>query len=255
MKPDRYTEDMIVPSYLTDRTRRMSPVAAMAVIQELSYSGGDQVGLGDHLLSPRGLAWVYSRLHFVMYEAPSFRQPVRLETWHRGLSGPYFLRDYRILDTAGRTLVAATAASVIIDVASRTLRRIDRIEGVDTTPQRQEQALEKQAGKIVLPSGVPGERMLSHRVAGTDLDFVGHTNNLNYLRWALECERRSGDGAVTRPADVAVAFLHETHLGETVDYVRYVDGEQHYYAGYVGDRHVVSLRIAARETPAGVILS
>ncbi|MCR5713587.1 MAG: hypothetical protein K6F98_01470 [Bacteroidales bacterium] len=255
MRPDRYTEDMIVPSYLTDRTRCMSPVAAMAIVQELSYSGGDQVGLGDSLLTPQGLAWVYSRLHFVIYEAPAFRQPVRLETWHRGLSGPYFLRDYRITDTAGRPLVAATAASVIIDIASRSLRRIDRIEGVDTTPQGTEQLLERQAGKIVLPSDIPGERVLSHRVDETDLDFVGHTNNLNYLRWALACERRDGDGAITRPADVAVAFLHETHLGETVDYVRYVSGEQHYYAGYVGDRHVVSLRISARVTPAAGILS
>ena len=255
MKPDRYTEDMLVPSYLTDRTRRMSPLAAMAVVQELSYSGGDQVGLGDHLLTPLGLAWVYSRLHFVIYEAPAFRQPVRLETWHRGLSGPYFLRDYRILDTAGHPLVAATAASVIIDIASRSLRRIDRIEGVDTAPQNPEQALEKMAGKIVLPVDVPAERMQSYRVTDTDLDFVGHTNNLNYLRWALECERRSGDGGITRPADVAVAFLHETHLGETVDYVRYVSGGQHYYAGYVGDRHVVSLRIAAQVTPPGAILS
>ncbi len=243
MNEGKLIEEFVIPSYLTDSNRLLSPASTLAVAQDMSYKGADSLGIGDSAMSPRGLAWVLCRARFIVRRAPAMFEHVILETWHKGILGPFFIRNYRILDSNGDELVKATSSCVLIDMQSRTVVRPDHVEGFSCMePQCGESTFEGQADKILVPNGEPSPITVEHDIRYTDTDFVGHTNNTNYLKWAMDCEALNGGD--THPVDVTVNFLHETSAGETITFRRICSAGLSFLVGMVCGRTVMTVRLA-----------
>lgn len=235
-------EEFTIPSYLTDSSRKLSPASTLAVAQDLSYKGGDELGIGDKEMSTRGLAWVLCRARFMVKRAPEMFERVILETWHKGLSGPYFIRNYRIRDTAGRELVKVTSSCVLIDLKTRTLTRIDHIPGIDwPDPGCGECTFDVPAEKIRIPQGEYDSGEVAHTIEYTDTDFVGHTNNTNYLKWAMDCEALNG--GMLHPGDVTVNYIHETSVGDRITFRRMFSDGVSYLIGVVNGSCVMTVKL------------
>lgn len=209
---NKYREDFAIPSYLADGSRELSPNATLLVFQELAYRGANDLSFGDSVMKEKGLAWVLSRMHFVTYRAPVMGERVKLETWHKGLDGLFYLRDYRILDTDGRELTVATSSFVIIDTRTREMVRTDSLgDLVPPEPQCGEHAIQAPADRLAVRGDDFETSPRTRRVEYSDTDFVEHVNNSNYLKWMLDYEYARG--GVRKAKDVCINFSRETHLG------------------------------------------
>lgn len=242
-KSGKLIEEFTIPSYLTDSSRRLSPASTLAVAQDLSYKGGDELGIGDKEMSARGLAWVLCRARFIVERAPEMFEDVILETWHKGLSGPYFIRNYRIRDTAGRELVRVTSSCVLIDKENRALTRVDHILGNNSfEPLCGECTFDVPAEKIRILQGEYDSGEVVRTIEYTDTDFVGHTNNINYLKWAMDCEALNG--GMIHPRDVTVNYIQETSAGDRITFRRMFSDGVSYLTGVVNGRCVMTVRLA-----------
>lgn len=237
----KHIERFTIPSYLTDGDRMLSPNSLLSVTQELGLVGAEELGCGETEMARHGVAWVYSRIRFTVLRYPVLGEKLVMETWHNGQNGPFFIRNYRLLSEDGTLLVKASSSSVVLDTATRTVKRVEQLE-MDLSPQDTETVYDEPAGKVMMPRGVEPDAVYTRRVEYCDTDFVGHTNNTNYLRWALDLECRCED-ALKHPSDVSLCFMHEARLGDEIQYRRYVLGDERFYAGFVGDKQVIAIHM------------
>ena len=209
--------DTEIPWFLTDIHGVLKPAGFMDFAQEMANEAAEQLGFGFDTLAERGCAWVLSRVHIIYHDAPRWREQAHLATWHKGLSGPFFVRDFLLKDNDGRIRVSATSSWVVMDTVSRRLVRADALSDIiPGTPQCEEDAIEENVRKIVFPRGIAPANAASHAVSYTDVDKLGHTNNACYLAWAMDCLPQDISMSQT-PREIYLNILKETHMGETVE--------------------------------------
>lgn len=214
----------VVPSYWTGRDGRLSPEGYLLLFQELAYRGAEPLGFGFRDMTDRGLAWVLVRSHFRVLRGPSLGERVTLETWHRGLQGALFVRDYRVLDSLERPIVLGTSSWAVIDTAARRMVRISHLSDlISMEPQSDECALPEFAGKVVPAGEEDAGHTLQRRVFYTDTDVVGHLNNAMYLKWAMDLEHVADESR--NPVEVTTNFLHETREGEELSFTRRTEAD------------------------------
>lgn len=239
---DKYREEFIIPSYLTDRDRELSRQSVLSIFQELAYRGAEYIGLGDSVLKPLDLAWVLSRVRLVVHRAPYLEEKVRLETWSRGLDGPFFIRDWRILSADGDELVCGTGSFVILDVRSRAMKRFEQLADLfSPEPQCTDTALGGNAERIIVRGDDGVASGEARTVRYTDTDFVGHLNNVNYLKWLLDCE--FAVAPERKPSDITINFMKETRLDGMLRFTRFERPDGIYYMAATPDGPVMSAKI------------
>lgn len=215
---DRYSEEFTIPSHLVDGSKSLGAGNILHLMQELSYHGADQLGCGEADFESRGLAWIFARMHIVINRRPSLYERVTMQTWSKGIGGLFFNRDYRFLDAQGNTLIGACSSCLTINLETRSMVRSDKVAALlDNWVQNTEEAASP-AGKIVPCPDYDPVPVLTHRVMYSDTDFIGHVNNSQYLRWAVDCEKSVDPGFDIR--EVSINFIKETKLGQTIEYYR-----------------------------------
>ena len=202
--------------YQVDSAMRLKPAAFMDLAQEIAYQAATRLGFGYEALQKEGTAWVLSRLHFKFIEHPLWRDSFTLSTWHKGPSGPFYLRDFAMSGADGSVVVVGTSSWVIIDVVNRRMCRVsDIMERIPDSTICTEDAIGEPAAKTVMPRGSEPETVAVHQVEYSDVDFLGHTNNARYMVWAMDCI--DYDELISHPAaEVSITFNHETHAGDKV---------------------------------------
>ena len=212
----KFCQDLRIPCYDTDASFRLKPASFMDMAQEIAYWAAQALGFGYDDLQRHHTAWVLSRMHFRFEDAPRWRDPVVLKTWHKGADGLFFLRDFHLLSPEGKSLVRATSSWLVMDMESRRLvRGGDVLELVESDTRVLEDSIAEPAPKIMIPKDLEREERGSHQVAYSDVDIIGHTNNARYIVWAFDLL----DPALTssrRVKDVYINFNKETRPGETV---------------------------------------
>lgn len=243
-KGEKFSQHISIQCYDTDAAFRLKAEAFMNYAQEIAYRGATQLNFGYDELRTKGTAWVLSRMHFIMNDAPHWRDEVTLNTWHKVLSGPFFLRDFEILDGAGRQLVVCTSSWLVIDTQTRRMVRPDKMEDIVTNKaQCAEDAIEEPCPKIMFPKGVVPEAAGEHRISYSDIDILGHTNNVKYVTWAID-SLDYGEVASRGVKEVFVNFNHETHAGDLVHIFRHLAEDGSWYIEeMVGERCVASVRV------------
>ena len=204
-----------VACYDTDVAHYLKPGSFMDLAQELANVSADSLGFGFDDLQHYGMAWVLSRMHIEFRSLPRWKDVVELQTWHKGFEGPFYVRDFRMLDAVGTPIVLATSSWLVFDVASRRLLRREHLEEklpMDT--RYPESAIDVPCDKIVMPQeGL--EEVAEHRVSYSDVDFVGHANNARYVVWAMDCLDYE-TVSTRRVRSLRINFNKEIRPGESV---------------------------------------
>lgn len=214
VRPDnKVKDDLLVKCYEVDSAQRLKPTAFMDMAQEMAYQAAAAMKFGYDELIVKNMAWVLSRMRFRFLKAPVWGDEVEIRTWHRGAFGPFFVRDFEVLDKEGRRMIEATSSWVIIDVDSRSMARPEEVLPKEDT-SCPDYAIETPAGKVMMPRGVEPELVTTHKVAYSDIDLVGHTNNARYVAWALDC-LDYGEAGI-QVDEVEIVFHHEARPGEEI---------------------------------------
>lgn len=187
MTPSRFEQDLSLPTCSFDVNFRLRPAAFFELAQDLAVGGAAMVGAPDTVLRQRGVVWILIRMHVRYDRMPALYDSVRLQTWHAGVFGPLYLRDYIMLGTDGSPLIRATSSWGLMDLENRSLARASRIfDLLPPEPQDPSRALEENAPKIVWPQGSLPDYETVHRVMYSDVDYNGHANNARYPVWAYD---------------------------------------------------------------------
>ncbi len=187
MTPSKFEQTFPIPTHDFDLHSRMRPAAFFELAQELAMGGSTMIGVPDNVLGPRGLAWILLRMHVEYDRMPRLYEDVHFQTWHAGITGPLFIRDYKFLSTDGETLVRASSSWALMERETRSLARPGRISDILTAePQHPDRAVSFNPDKVIWPEGAGPDLVLPRRVLYSDVDHLGHANNTRYAVWAYD---------------------------------------------------------------------
>ncbi len=209
----KVSDSFAIKCYEVDSAKRLKPTAFMDMAQEMAYQAASAMKFGYYELIQSNLAWVLSRMRFRFLDTPHWEDEVTIRTWHRGAFGPFFVRDFEVVGKDGHRMIEATSSWVVIDVESRRMSHPEDVLPKEDTACH-DFAIETPAGKVMMPRGVEPEYVTTHKVAYSDIDLVGHTNNARYVAWALDCLEFGGDSI--RVDEVEIVFHHEARPGDEI---------------------------------------
>ncbi len=229
----KFRQEILIPCYQTGSDKRLRPSAFMDQAQEIAFWAAQGLGFGYDQLHIHHTAWVLSRMHIRFLELPLWRDRVSIQTWHKGIGGIFFLRDFKMMTPEGKTLINATSSWVIIDEQSRRFRRPEDVSEILRDNGFPEHAIEEPAPKLAMPKGLDPEPAGEHVISYSDIDFLGHSNNVRYVVWAMDCIPL--EAAQRQIKDLNINFIRETRPGDTVQLFRLEDGDSWYVEGRTGD--------------------
>ena len=245
--PEKNTSVFTIQSYMTDCRYCLRASSFMELAQVMAMEGSRSLGFGYDRLDPEHKAWILYRMQFKFIRPVLWKDVVTMKTWHKGQDGLVFLRDYELLGEDGELSVAGTSSWVVMDTQARSfVRPADLPDFISLLPQCGDAAYGFPPQKVVLPRGVTPEKVGTHTVCYSDVDFVGHTNNVKYVEWAMDSidQQFVSEHQVS---EVTVNFTSETRLGDEVDIYKYEERSEKmrvfYVEGFTGGRQSFSVKL------------
>ncbi|MCF8226191.1 MAG: hypothetical protein K9J30_09960 [Bacteroidales bacterium] len=181
-------------------------------LQETAYQHADALGLGYRHLAADGHAWVLSRLKIQVLKYPDWDDTITVETWPRGIEKLFALRDFRLFLGDQEPVVKASTCWLMVNYNSLRPVRLDT--NFISIKTRTDRALEEPASRIVLPDEM--QQCNAHIVRYSDLDVVGHVNNVKFIEWCidtLDLERLLGNGI----ALFEINYTNEARAGDEIE--------------------------------------
>ncbi len=231
----KFCQDICIPCYDTDAAMFLKPAAFMDCAQEIAYWAAKELGFGYDQLHVHHTAWVLSRMHIHFENPPKWLDEVTLFTWHKGPDGLFFLRDFYLQDGKGERAVTCTSSWVVIDEQTRRLVRPEDLDSLMSVDPGTDHAIASPAPKVAMPRGSEPEAAGERRVAYSDVDIIGHTNNARYMVWAMDCIDYE-TASTRRVRDVFINFNKETTPGSVVQLYRLKAEEDGNLVWYVEGR-------------------
>ncbi|MDD4919328.1 MAG: thioesterase [Bacteroidales bacterium] len=238
-------ESRLVACYETDASRNLKPYAFMNLAQEMANQDALGLGFGYEQLIEKQTIWVLSRVAVRILRPPAWREPVVMETWHKGEDGIFWLRDFLIRNRdETEDLVQATSSWLIINVNTRRIQRPQHILNASLLQEKATRhAIATSCEKILIPE----TELLyaeSKKVCPSDIDFNHHTNNARYIEWAMDCLDKE---LVTQHnvEGFRINFNAESRLSETLDlFVSETAPLSRYIEGRKDDKNVFQVEIS-----------
>lgn len=223
MLPDTpfHTESYRIMSHETDPGGLVRPEILAAFFHETAWRHTEKSGLGFSVMKNRGQLWVIARFKLLFRLFPSRGDMILVRTWPRCCERIFTYRDFEAYDSRQRLLAAATGMWVIIDQETRKPMPLEFIR--DSFKFHDRPALDSTLQRLNTPPKMT--------VAGkwhadwSDLDFNGHVNNINLIRWCLNAapDIWKGDSVIT---SVEINYLSEGHLGDAGDILSAMDASK-----------------------------
>lgn len=231
-----------IPSYMVDVNSRLRAASFMELAQEIASIDVNRIGMSDKDLTQINAVWILAKMHIHFDRVPSRFEEIDLSTWHRGQDGAKFIRDYKMNDAGGNTIVRATSSWIIMDIDDRKILRGVILEPfIKKDAAVSEYALEEYCPKISFPSDAEIIADTVHKVCYSDIDYNRHTNNTKYILWSLDAlpaEVTTGSDI----SDIIINFNREAHLGEEVSIVAGRKDGEYYIIGKSEDERIFTAK-------------
>lgn len=208
-----FQKEFTVSSYELNPQGKARLTTMANYFQEVAYHHAGELGFGFDQMKERRTLWMLSRMRIQMFTYPVWNDKVVVETWPSGIEKLFALRDFRVKDKDGNILGIATTYWLIVHLDTHRpirpgeeLARFSNIEYGDPV-------FDSKLEKIDVPANTAP--LDHHRVVFSDLDIVGHVNNVKYMEWCIDA---SISEALTERfiANFEINFLHEATLGNHV---------------------------------------
>lgn len=221
-----FTKDFTIASYDLNPKGQARLTSMANFFQEVAYHHASELGLGYDDMKSRKTTWVLSRMRIHMKRYPVWNERIRLETWPSGAERLFALRDFRVLDSKGELIGMASTAWLILDIDTHRLIRPKEMMEQFKLIVQDIQMFDKPLDKITMP----GETRLlkQHQVVFSDLDIVGHVNNVRYMEWCVDAVT-SDENSDQEIRELEINFNHEALFGDKIGIAGYIDPGGAYY--------------------------
>ena len=179
--------------------------------QEIAYLHAGKLGFGYEDLKKDKVMWVLSRMKIRMDQYPSWDEKITIETWPSGVDKLFAMRDFRVVGSEGDTLGSASTAWLILDINTRRPERPG--QRMEAFSEKNNPVFDSGLERISLPEEL--DLLSSHEVQYSDLDIVGHVNNVKYMEWCLDA-LMNGESIKQQVREFEINFMSEALQGETI---------------------------------------
>ena len=209
--------------YKTDYTVKYSDVDSnynmrldyiISRFQDITGIHSKQIGVdGPSVLKNSNGFWVLTKFKLKIIALPKNEQEIELETWPTTVGGIRFARDFAIHKN-GEKIVTGTSEWCILDYDTHAIRKTKTVCYPHNMPHRED--LSGAGDFVKIREQVSDEDLcFVCRSAFTDIDSNKHTNNVAYIRMALntfspdEFEKLDID-------EFQISFLAQTYYGDEI---------------------------------------
>lgn len=167
----------------SDAKGRITLSALCRFAQESAGGHAHRLGVGMERLAEQNIAWVLREQALHVERYPALGEEVVISTWPTRTERILCHRDYRICDQSGRLAAWGTNVWFGLDLAARRPRKAESFFHLSA-----ELMPDPVFDQPLLPLLPPGEDCHSEirTVRASDLDALGHMNNLRYLDWIAD---------------------------------------------------------------------
>lgn len=207
-----------------DDTGRLSVFSLVNYLQDCSTFQSEDLGHGFATLAPRGIAWILANWRIEISELPPLGAHVRVRTWCYEMTRSHALRCFSLEDETGRTLAIADSQWFVFDRSTGHVGRVPEDQRIylSDEPRAKMAPLDRH-----LRASGTARRGAERVVRRHHLDTNNHTNNAQYIQFAVEALRDlahtdtiSGISVQYRQmallGDVVVPFVYECAEGYDV---------------------------------------
>jgi acyl-ACP thioesterase len=210
--PGTYKKEFKISSYDLNPRREARLTSMANFFQEMAYLHATQMGYGYEDMKEHNTMWVLSRMRIRMERYPGWDDRILIETWPSGMEKLFAVRNFRVRDHAGEVLGVATTYWLILDMGSRRpVRPKHDMRFVRFI--HPEQVFDNPLDKIELDG--ESKNLDRHQVLYSDLDIIGHVNNVKYMEWCIDTAIQNHEMPL-EIREFEINFLQETRLNETI---------------------------------------
>ena len=186
--------------------------ALMQYLQEAAACHAEQLGFGFADMNQRNCLWVLAHLRLEISHEPRWMDCITIRTWPSGYTRLTATREF--VGTAGdeSELFRAGSEWMVLDRQSGRPQNLVRF-GLNL-PQTEVKALSAPLHRLKPIEGCA--RAYSLQVPFSSLDFNGHVNNTEYVRWALDGLSLQR-GRLPQIHAVHVTYLAEAFQGDVIE--------------------------------------
>jgi len=178
--------------------------ALMQYLQEAAACHAEQLGFGFADMNQRDCFWVLANLRLEISQEPRWMDCLTIRTWPSGHTRVTATREFVGIAQDGRELFLAGSEWMVLDRRSSRPQNLNRLSL--PLPPSEPKALPAPLHRLKPAEGYV--RACSLQVPFSALDFNGHVNNTEYVRWAM-------DGlALQRSHLPQIRVAHVTYLAE-----------------------------------------
>lgn len=209
-----YKTDYTVKSTEVDSNWKMRIDHIIELLQAVTGVHSLELGVdGPTLLEKSNAFWILTKFKIKIAEFPLMEDKLTVETWPTIVKGVRFGRDF-LIQKNGKSCVMGSSEWCTLDYTTKELRRANSVcYPIDMVHR---DYLSGAGDFIKVRETVDeGNYNHTHRSAFIDIDTNKHTNNIAYLRMALNCF--SPDEFETlNISEVQISFLAQTYFGDQI---------------------------------------
>ena len=126
-------------------------------------------------------AWVLNKLQLEVLQYPKWHEKIELATWVHSMKGPISYRHYEAFDKKGNLLFSAIAVWVLMHTELKKPHRIT-FDHLPVLPEKHAAC----SFPTKLQALANYEKKSVYKVKRSDIDIMGHSNNVKYVEWMLD---------------------------------------------------------------------
>ncbi len=173
---DKFKKTYTIASYECDSTCKLRLRSVFNFFQDLADDHANEMGLGYHECSKRGIGWIGGAYHVEFLNFPKWEDDITLYTWPSGKTAATGIRDFQMLDIDGKPLINATSQWVLVDL--QRMRPVSIAKHLGEYDLVEERSFKSEFQNIGTVERVDFEKCVTVRY--DDIDLYQHVNNAVY---------------------------------------------------------------------------
>jgi acyl-ACP thioesterase len=210
----QFEKEYRVHVYETGPDGKLSLSSLFNYMQDIASDHAVKLGFGRDDLMKDNRFWVLSRIYVVIDELPLWEDKIVITTWPNGTDKLFALRNYEVNYPDGRHIASGTSSWLILDQSTKKVQRPDSIL-TSYNPDLHPKASPLRYANKIEAAVESGKTSQSFRVSVSDLDVNLHTNNVRYLKWAVDCYTL-GHIMDNDPQSAEINYLAESKFEEDI---------------------------------------
>lgn len=212
MKDIRYQEWFKIRSHEVDPDKNVTPINILKLMQEASMTNAKELRVSVWELEKENLAWVLIRKSLHVQSYPLLGQKVKVVTYPSSFDRFLAYRDYKMYAENGDLLAYASSTWTLMNTITRRMAKISA-ELMELKVSAEEKILEPPKSKI--PPILDLQYAEKIKIKKYDIDWNGHVNNIQYVKYILEnIPQRFIEGSTLKAINFQIKA--ECYLGEEI---------------------------------------